>query len=55
VPGSWNTISVPDASFNADIMLLLTDGSVLIHNGYANNASLDHSKEWLRLYPSNGR
>ena len=32
--GSWTTFSVPNTSsgsFSADIMLLLTDGSVLVH------------------------
>jgi len=35
--GSWTTLSIPDRStgtFNADIMILLTDGSVLVHNGF---------------------
>jgi hypothetical protein len=56
VAGSWKTISVPDTStgaFNADIMLLLTDGSVLVHNGYT--SVLANARQWLRLWPdSNG-
>jgi hypothetical protein len=33
--GTWSTINVPNSasgSYNADLMILLTDGSVLIHN-----------------------
>jgi hypothetical protein len=57
VAGSWKTFSVPDTStgtFNADIMLLLTDGSVLVHNGYDRGAPLSNSNQWLRLTPNNG-
>jgi hypothetical protein len=52
MPGSWTTFSVPDTSsgtFHADIMLLLTDGSVLVHNGYTN--ALANASQWLRLTP----
>jgi hypothetical protein len=50
--GTWTTISplptVASGTFSSDTMLLLTDGSVLLHNAYG--------KEWLRLTPdSNGR
>jgi hypothetical protein len=50
--GTWKTISplptVASGTFSSDTMLLLTDGSVLLHNAYG--------KEWLRLTPdSNGK
>jgi len=46
--GSWQTITLPsqlspDIPFNGDVMLLLTDGSLFIHNS--------RGKEWLRFYP----
>lgn len=45
--GTWKTISplptVASGAFSSDTMLLLTDGSVLLHNAYG--------KEWLRLTP----
>jgi len=45
--GVWKTISplptVASGAFSSDAMLLLTDGSVLLHNAYG--------KEWLRLTP----
>jgi len=52
MPGTWKTISplptVASGTFSSDTMLLLTDGSVLLHNAYG--------KEWLRLTPdSQGR
>lgn len=52
MPGTWKTISplpaVASGPFSSDLMLLLTDASVLIHNAYG--------KEWLRLTPdSSGR
>ena len=52
MPGTWKTISplptVASGTFSSDTMLLLTDGSVLLHNAYG--------KEWLRLTPdSSGR
>jgi hypothetical protein len=53
VASSWKTISVPGTSFNADIMLLLTDGSVLVHNGWVPPGPLSNSKQWLRLTPDN--
>jgi hypothetical protein len=52
MPGSWTSFSIPNTStgqFNADIMLLLTDGSVLVHNGYV--TTVDIAKQWLRLSP----
>jgi len=50
--GSWSTFNVPNTStgaFTADIMILLTDGSVLVHNGYV--TSLGNANQWLRLSP----
>jgi hypothetical protein len=50
--GTWTTFSVPNSStgtFTADIMLLLTDGSVLVHNGYT--TALANASQWLRLTP----
>jgi hypothetical protein len=50
MPGTWTTFNAPDlapgSSFAADTMLLLTDGSVLIHHS--------EGKQWLRLTPSPG-
>jgi hypothetical protein len=50
--GTWATISVPQNSgaFSADIMILLTDGSVLIHNAYV-SLPITPAKQWLRLTP----
>lgn len=50
--GTWTTFPVPDSStgpFTADVMLLLTDGSVLVHNGYT--TALGNANQWLRLTP----
>jgi hypothetical protein len=59
MPGSWTTFTVPDTStgtFSADIMILLTDGSLLIHNGYVENAPIITASQWLRLTPDqNGK
>ena len=52
--GTWTTFAVPDSStgtFTADIMLLLTDGSVLVHNGFT--SALANASQWLRLTPDN--
>jgi hypothetical protein len=48
MPSSWQSITLTSTladgnSFGADMMLLLTDGSVFIHNAYSN--------EWLRFQP----
>jgi hypothetical protein len=55
--GSWTTFNAPDTSsgtFNADLMLLLTDGSVLVHN--ADTGVVANANQWLRLTPDqNGR
>ena len=50
--GTWTSFSVPDSStgqFTADVMILLTDGSVLVHNGYT--SALASANQWLRLTP----
>jgi hypothetical protein len=56
--GSWTTFNVPNTStgvFNADLMILLTDGSVLCHNGFA-SLGLGPANQWLRLTPDeNGK
>jgi hypothetical protein len=52
--GSWSAFATPNTStgsFSADIMILLTDGSVMIHNGYTSGANLENAKQWLRLSP----
>jgi hypothetical protein len=43
----WTTVSVANApsGFNAGTMLLMTDGSVMIHG--------DTSQNWVRLTPGN--
>ena len=54
MPGTWTSIAVPNTStgpFAADLMILLTDGSLLVHNGYVTN--LGAAKQWLRLTPDN--
>lgn len=55
--GSWSTFDIPNSStgaFNGDIMLMMTDGSVLIHNGFV--TSLGVANQWLRLTPDqNGK
>jgi hypothetical protein len=49
--GSWTTINVPQTSgaFNADLMILLTNGDVLVHNAYV--STIGSAKQWLRLTP----
>ena len=54
--GSWKTINVPNTSsgaFNADIMILLTDGSILVHNADTTGLNLENAKQWLRMSPDN--
>jgi hypothetical protein len=55
VPGFWKKISVPDTSrgaFGTDIMLLLTDGSVLIHGAWEGGAFYPVNADlWFRLTP----
>ena len=47
MPGKWQSIalppSVPSGGFSAETMLLLTDGTLLVHNAY--------QAEWLRFIP----
>ena len=47
MPGNWQSIalppSVPSGTFSAETMLLLTDGTLLVHNAY--------QAEWLRFIP----
>jgi hypothetical protein len=50
--GSWTSFSVGGSStetFTADVMILLTDGSVLVHNGFV--TSVATANEWRRLSP----
>src|SRR5579863_10318314 len=54
--GSLKTFTAPNTStgtFYADIMILLTDGSVLMHNGYK-PGKLTQANQWLRLTPDQG-
>jgi Galactose oxidase, central domain len=57
MPGIWTTFDAPNTStgpFAADLMILLTDGSLLIHNAYV--SSIETAKQWLRLTPDqNGK
>ena len=49
--GTWNTFNAPPG-LNADTMLLLTDGTVLVHD--ANRPSLSKNfggANWYRLTP----
>lgn len=49
--GTWKTFNVPDTStgtFNVDVMILLTDGSVLTHNGFVTN--VDYANQWLTQF-----
>jgi hypothetical protein len=56
--GSWTSFSVPDTStgtFIADVMILLTDGSVLVHNSLT-STDPPQGSQWLRLTPDqNGK
>ena len=50
--GTWTTFTAPNTSsgqFNADLMILLTDGSILMHNGFV--TTVDNANQWLRLTP----
>jgi hypothetical protein len=51
--GTWTTFNVPQTSgaFNADTMLLLTDGSVLVHNADISIPINTSANQWLRLTP----
>ena len=48
MPGTWTTINAP-AGFNADLILLLTDGSLLVHNGFVTN--VNDASQWRRFTP----
>src|SRR5450631_2449004 len=51
--GAWNTFNAPSGVL-ADTMLLLTDGTVLVHD--ANRPSVGNAyggKNWYRLTPDN--
>lgn len=53
MPGTWTTFKAPNTStgeFNTDLMILLTDGSVLMHNGFV--TTVDTANQWLRLTPN---
>src|ERR1700751_3991126 len=50
--GTWQSISLPNQPANAGTMLLLTDGSVLVHDE-PNNSSVSGSNRWYRLIPDN--
>ncbi len=58
MPAKWMTIQppniaggVPSGNFNAETMILLTDGSVLIHNAEDPISPFSTRKEWLRYSP----
>jgi hypothetical protein len=55
--GSWSSFSPPSTagSFSPETMLLLTDGSVLIHSAAGGSSNYSGSNQWIRLTPdSNG-
>lgn len=41
--GNWQSIAAPPSGFNAETMLLLTDGTLLVHDAY--------QADWLRFVP----
>ncbi len=51
--GLWASFQPPASagSFSPDTMLLLTDGSVLIHSAAGGNTNYSGSDEWIRLTP----
>lgn len=51
--GNWTSFNAPQdaGNFDADIMILLTDGSVLVHNAYDANNGISSAKQWRRLTP----
>ena len=55
VMSSWTAIQVDPTSFKADEMILLTDGSVLIHNANTSPTTFASAsaKQWLRMKPDN--
>ncbi len=50
MPGTWASISLPGQPANCGTMLLLTDGSVLVHDE-PNNSTVSGSNRWYRLSP----
>ena len=50
MPGTWHTFNAP-ANVSADTMLLMTDGSVLVHNANGSSGSGTGGKDWYRLTP----
>jgi hypothetical protein len=48
--GTWQSISLPNQPANAGTMLLLTDGSVLVHDE-PNGGGISGSNRWYRLTP----
>jgi hypothetical protein len=50
--GTWQSINLPNQPANAGTMLLLTDGSVLVHDE-PNNRTVSGSNRWYRLTPDN--
>src|ERR1035441_5796284 len=43
MPGKWEAIALPPSGFSAETMLLLTDGTLLVHDAY--------QADWLRFVP----
>src|SRR5438552_3864031 len=48
--GKWSTFSAP-SGVSADTMILLTDGSVLVHNADFPGKPGNGGKDWYRLTP----
>ncbi|MDT4972806.1 MAG: hypothetical protein QOG22_2949 [Pseudonocardiales bacterium] len=48
--GTWQTFTAP-SSVSADTMLLLTDGSVLVHNADGTSGKGTGGNDWYRLTP----
>ena len=53
MPAKWTSITVPAIGpvtpFRPDLIVLLTDGSLLIHNGFV--TTVDEARHWARLTP----
>jgi hypothetical protein len=50
MPGTWHTFAAP-SHVNADTMLLMTDGSVLVHNSAGIDGRNTGGSDWYRLTP----
>ena len=51
---NWKSISSVPAGLTPDTMLLLTDGTVLVHNKFGpNSGPVTAGWEWYRLTPDN--